>query len=149
MDSSPPRVQHADTRPSTGRSPNPLYYYHIPQTTLTLYIQDTGSRLPRANILSGLESLGVDIVYRIQRTGDGPARKLYIREGSVAISFTPAPRELSWIDLREVIDAMEAIVEHDDWTFACQVTVSDSRAQPQAVGSLTIVYKYLEGGKTV
>ncbi|KAL8905663.1 MAG: hypothetical protein Q9207_002477 [Kuettlingeria erythrocarpa] len=138
--------------------PNELFYYRIPDTSLTLWIRDWGSRLPIDDINACLHSLGLFIVRQSLRDGrDGDAKGVMYRHGVVNLTFNPLPGMMTWLAAGEVADALEAIVANDAWTYASHVTVLNERVQPQTVGFLQVVYgahgrvvgeKEMRGGKS-
>ncbi|KAL8723790.1 MAG: hypothetical protein Q9181_007198 [Wetmoreana brouardii] len=116
---------------------NDLFYYHIPGTTINLYVRDTGDRLPYNDISACLLSFGVYIVRQITIHGDGPAFTQHNIHGSVMLNFVP--HQMTWKDTGKVIDALETIVAKDNWTFASHVSIEDQ--DKGVIGYLTWSYR--------
>lgn len=113
---------------------NELYFYHIPHSTLNLYIRDVGSRLPLDDISACLQSLGIYIIRQITIHGDGPSIPRTFRHGIVFLGFDP--QGMTWIDAAEVADALENIITYNDWTWATHITVGDTSRTEGAVAYL-------------
>ncbi|KAI4203601.1 MAG: hypothetical protein LQ346_001748 [Caloplaca aetnensis] len=145
-----PAIRNATLSPSSvlrnvtttdNPHPNELFHYHIPQTSLTLWVRDWGSPLPIDDINACLHSLGLFIFRQIVRQGaDRAARPAAYRHGNVNLAFDPLPGMMSWSTAGEVADALEAIVANDRWTFASHVAVVDERVGG-TVGYLQVVYE--------
>ncbi|KAL9007827.1 MAG: hypothetical protein Q9173_006986 [Seirophora scorigena] len=137
--SSPPRyvlLLTANDSPSPGF--NAMLFYQIPGTSLVLYVKDNGDRLPLDDVNACLQHVSAYIIRQITIHGDGQANARSFQHGVVRLLFTPIG--ITWMDAGEVVDALEAIVANDHWTFASHVKVGD-RNVGTVVGSLTIAYQ--------
>ena len=111
--------------------------YHIPDTTLKIYVMNIGSPLPIADINACLASLSMHIIRQILIHGDSPAARPVRtwHHGLVDVSFDP--RGITWDAAGEVVDALERIIDHDKWTFASYVRVEDEREGLKGYLSIT------------
>ncbi|KAL9012412.1 MAG: hypothetical protein Q9173_002818 [Seirophora scorigena] len=118
--------------------PNELFYYRIPNTDLTLWVRDSGSRLPIIDILACIHSLGLYIMRQIiAYGGDSTPKSVEYRHGRVHLAFDPLPG-LNLTGAGKVADAMEAVVISDNWTFASHFTVIDK--EKGTVGHLRVMH---------
>lgn len=116
---------------------NATFIYGISGTSLVLYINDNGDRLPADDINACLQDLSAYIIRRITFHGEGRANAKNFRHGVVRLLFTPIG--ITWMDAGKVVDALEAIVADDHWTFASHVKVEDRNVG--ITGYLTIGYQ--------
>ncbi|KAL8981791.1 MAG: hypothetical protein Q9177_005466 [Variospora cf. flavescens] len=116
---------------------NGIFYYRVPGTSFTLYIRDTGDRLPLDDINACLQSLEVYILRQITIYGDGHANPRTFRHGVVRLLFTPLG--ISWMGAVEVVGAMETIVTNHHMTYKSHVTIEDQNVG--LIGHLSITYQ--------
>lgn len=133
-------ISHPEVNVTGPHNANDVFFYHIPDTTLNLYVKDIGSRLPFDDINACLQSLGIFIIRQIALHGNIRAINRRFRHGIVYLEFNP--NGMTWEDAGEVTDALEGIIANDDWTWATHVTVSNTSAtQIQTVGYLNWGYR--------
>ena len=69
--------------------------------------------------------------------GEAPAHSQSYSVHRVRFLFTP--RRMTWGNAKRVVDAFEAIIDNDGWTYASHVTVEDSHIG--IVGFLSMAYR--------
>ncbi|KAI4177597.1 MAG: hypothetical protein LQ348_005789 [Seirophora lacunosa] len=131
--------------PAVSPGLNATFVYGISGTGLVLYINDNGERLPEDDINACLQDLSAFIIRRITFHGDGRANAKNFRRGVVRLLFTPIG--ITWKDAGKVVDALEAIVTNDHWTFASHVKVHDRNVG--IIGYLTIGYQALGAATSI
>ena len=104
---------------------NETFHYHIPNTSIYLYLTDHGDRLPFDDVTSCLNDAGVYIVRQITLRGDGPMHAKTYRRNNVALNIVPQAA-MTLMIAGEVIDALEEIVSVLDWTYATHIAVVDA-----------------------
>ncbi|KAL8955671.1 MAG: hypothetical protein Q9193_006562, partial [Seirophora villosa] len=128
-------TERANPAPSPGL--NAAVSYEIPGTSLVLYVNDNGDRLPEDDINACLQDLSAYIIRRITFHGDGRANAKTFKRGVVRLLFTPI--SITWRDAGKVVDALEDIVATDHWTFASHVKVQERNVG--VIGYLSIAYQ--------
>ncbi|KAL8939233.1 MAG: hypothetical protein Q9216_003479, partial [Gyalolechia sp. 2 TL-2023] len=131
-------LENSDSHPANEVT-NDVFFYHIPETTLNLYIKDVGSRLPFDDIEICLQSLGLYILREITTHGDGPSMPRKFRYGIVFLEFDPIA--ITWIHAGDVADALEHIISNDNWTWATHITVGDTSRPGAAAAYLNWGYR--------
>ncbi|KAL8961574.1 MAG: hypothetical protein Q9193_001890 [Seirophora villosa] len=123
--------------------PNELFYYRVPNTALTLWVRDTGSRLPISDIRACIHSLELYIMRQTMAYGgDSAPEPVGYHKGVVHLAFDPLPGlNLSWAGA--VADAMKAVVMRENWTFASHFTVIDEEKGTVANVRMTYAYRGL------
>ncbi|KAL9012211.1 MAG: hypothetical protein Q9173_003005, partial [Seirophora scorigena] len=120
---------------------NTLLQYHVPGTTINLYIVDTGDRLPLPDITGCLHLIRADIAWYIISHPQNPATANSARQNNVRVTF--APQHMTWTTAGKVIDALETVITDDNWTWASHVTISDIYIG--LVGGVNIQYRAPDG----
>ncbi|KAL8681272.1 MAG: hypothetical protein Q9186_002583 [Xanthomendoza sp. 1 TL-2023] len=81
--------------------PGVQFYYQIPGTTITLYVIDTGERLPLRDIIVCLQRLEADIEWQLENVGDGMAAMQQIASNTVQVVL--APSRMTWRTSKKVV----------------------------------------------
>ncbi|KAL8786941.1 MAG: hypothetical protein Q9213_002483 [Squamulea squamosa] len=112
--------------------------YHVPNTNIDIYLRDTGDRLSLLYLSICLDRLGYEIIREITINGEHAFSTPQIfRYESVSVVFMP--RDITWMDAGEVIDALEALVSRGGWTYASHITIVDMKKG--TLGYLNFKYK--------
>ncbi|KAL8909693.1 MAG: hypothetical protein Q9207_000002 [Kuettlingeria erythrocarpa] len=102
---------------------NNVLSYHVPGTTINLYLVDTGDRLPLEDITGCLRLLRADIAWYIRGRIQSLSTTRIVGQNNVRVVFTP--RSMTWTTAERVIDALETVITNQNWTWNSYVTISD------------------------
>ncbi|KAI4199012.1 MAG: hypothetical protein LQ346_002644 [Caloplaca aetnensis] len=116
---------------------NNVLTYHVPGTTINIYLADTGDRLPLEDITSCLRLIRAEIAWYISGRVQSLSTTRIVRQNNVRVIFTP--RSMTWTIAAKVIDALESVITNDNWTWNSYVTISDIYVG--LVGSVGIYYR--------
>lgn len=116
---------------------NDSMLYHIPDTTINIYLRDIGDNLPLQDVGLCLQRLETYAFQQVTIHGDGPAARRRYYCGSVAMEFTPL--RMTWGLVVLVMENLELIFMNDDWTYASHITIEDQ--DEGTMGYVSITYR--------
>lgn len=107
-----------------GSNPvNDILNYHVPGTTINLYLVDNGDRLPLVDITGCLHLIRTDIAWYINGHVKSLSTDRTARQNNVRVVFKP--QRMTWKTAGKVIEALETVITNENWTWASHVTISD------------------------
>ncbi|KAG7004263.1 hypothetical protein G7Y79_00026g058470 [Physcia stellaris] len=107
-------LQNQSLSPGGPHLVNDSKFYHIPDTTINMYLRDIGDRLPLQDVGLCLQRLEKYALQQMTIHGDDQAVVRRYRYGKVAMSFTPL--RMKWGVAVLVMDNLEIIFMNHDWT---------------------------------
>ncbi|KAL8927709.1 MAG: hypothetical protein Q9208_002124 [Pyrenodesmia sp. 3 TL-2023] len=116
---------------------NDILTYHVPGTTINLYLMDTGDRLPLEDITGCLHLIRSDIAWYINSHIQSPSTTRIVGKNRVRVVFTP--RRMTWTTAAKVIEALGDVITNENWTWTSHVTISD--VYLGLIGNLGIQYR--------